>query len=93
MLMGKDGCVRQLCGPGIAPILPGCAKKIHVKKEAPTSVGKKHKVVALQSIRVWRRKEVPSTMSSLACQEGGRGVEGRQDLKMKVKMKSGDMLI
>ena len=66
MHKGKDGRVRQLCGPGIAPVLSGRAKKIHVKKEAPTSVGKKNKVAALQTICVWRRKEAPSTMSSSA---------------------------
>jgi hypothetical protein len=31
MHKGKDGHVRQLCGPGIVPILQGRIKKVHVQ--------------------------------------------------------------
>ena len=78
MHKGKDGRVRQLCGPGIT-ILQGRAKKIHVRQRAPSSIEKK--VVAPRSKLMWRRKEAPSVVSSQAGREGGCGVVGKQDLK------------
>jgi hypothetical protein len=82
MHKGTDGRVRHLCGPGIAPILQGHKKKIHVQRQRAPSRVEKKKVLAPQSKLVWRRKEVPSSMSSPASREGGGGVVGRQDLKM-----------
>jgi hypothetical protein len=43
----------------------------------------KKKVEAPKYKLIWQRKEVQlaRAVSSRACQEGGRGVEGRQDLK------------
>jgi hypothetical protein len=83
MHIGKDGYVRQLCGPGITHFLPGRAKQVHVQqRKVPARVEKK-KVEAAKYKFIWRRKEVPPprTISSRAGQEGGRGVEGRQDMK------------
>jgi hypothetical protein len=78
MHKGKDGRVRQLCGPGI---LQGCTKKVHVQQQrVPARIVKK-KVVAPKSKFMWRRKEAPSAESSQAGREGGCGVEGKQDLK------------
>jgi hypothetical protein len=77
---GKDGRVRQLCGPGITT-LQGRAKQVHVQQQrAPSSVEKK-KVVAPKSKLMWRRKEASSVVSSHAGREGGCGVVGKQDLK------------
>ena len=56
MHKGKDGHVRQLCGPGIAPVVRGRAPKVRLRVcEAPISVVKKKKKkdVALQFARVW----------------------------------------
>ena len=80
---GKDGRVRQLCGPGITT-LQGRAKQIHVQRhEVPARVEKK-KMVAPRSKLMWRRKEVQlsKTVSGRAGQAGGCGEEGKQDLKM-----------
>ena len=77
MHKGKDGCVRQLCGPGIT-ILQGRAKKIHVPQTVPSRYEKK-KVVAPKSKLMWRRKEAPIAVSSQVGREGGCGVEGKQD--------------
>jgi hypothetical protein len=80
MHKGKDGRVRQLCGPGITHILQGRTKKVHVQQHrARLRVEKK--VVAPKSKLMWRRKEAPSAESSQASREGGCGVVGRQDLK------------
>ena len=54
MHKGRDGRVRQLCGPGIT-ILQGRAKKIHVPQRAPSRIDKK-KVVAPKSKLMWRKK-------------------------------------
>jgi hypothetical protein len=81
---GKDGRVRQLCGPGITT-LQGRAQKVHVQQhKAPSRVEKKKKVEAPKYKFIWRRKEVrPSrAVSSRAGQEGGCGEVGKQDLKM-----------
>src|SRR3954468_18361936 len=65
MHKGKDGRVRQLCGPGITT-LQGRPKKVHVPQQrAPSSVEKK-KVVAPKSKLIWRRKEAHSVVSSQA---------------------------
>ena len=81
MHKGKDGHVRQLCGPGITHLLQGSAKQVHVQKQrAPAKVDKK-KVVAPMPRRVWRRKS-PTTEPSRVDQEGGCGVVGTRDLKM-----------
>jgi hypothetical protein len=77
---GKDGRVRQLCGPGITT-LQGRAKKVHVQlQRAPSRVEKK-KVVTPKCKLMWRRKEASSDVSSQASQAGGCGVVGKQDLK------------
>jgi hypothetical protein len=63
--IGKDGCVRQLCGPGITT-LQGRAKKVHVQPQgAPSRVAKK-KVVTPTNKFIWRREEVqpPKAVSS-----------------------------
>ena len=81
---GRDGRVRQLCGPGITHILQGRAKRVHVQqKKIPAKVEKK-KMVAPRSKLMWRRKEVQlsKTVSGRAGQAGGCGEEGKQDLKM-----------
>jgi hypothetical protein len=81
---GKDGRVRQLCGPGITHLLLGRAKQVHVQpRKVPTRVEKK-KVEAPKYKFIWQRKGVqpPRAVSSRAGQEGGCGVEGNQDLKM-----------
>jgi hypothetical protein len=79
---GKDGRVRQLCGPGITT-LQGRAKKVHVQSQRAPSRVEKKKVVTLKNKFIWRRKEVqpPRAVSSRAGQEGGCGEEGKQDLK------------
>jgi hypothetical protein len=79
---GKDGRVRQLCGPGITT-LQGRAKQVHVQqRKVPARIEKK-KVEAPKYKFIWRRKEVqpPRVVSSGAGQEGGCGEEGKQDLK------------
>jgi hypothetical protein len=71
---GKDGHVRQLCGPCITPLLSGRANKVHVQqRKVPAKVNKK-KVEAPKYKLIWRRKEVqpPRVVSSRAGQEGGR---------------------
>jgi hypothetical protein len=83
MHISKDGHVRQLCGPSITHLLPGHARKVHVQqRKVPARVEKK-KVEVPKYKFIWRRKEVrpPRAVSSQAGQEGGCGVEGRQDLK------------
>jgi hypothetical protein len=83
MHIGKDGHVRQLCGPGITHILRGCAKQVHVQqRKVPARIEKK-KVEAPKYKFIWRRKKVqpPRLVSSRVGWEGGRGVEGMQDLK------------
>jgi hypothetical protein len=84
MHKGKDGHVRQLCGPGITHLLPGRAKQVHVKQRKVPVRFEKKKVEAPKYKFIWRRKEVqpPMAVSSRAGQEGRHGVEGRQDLKM-----------
>jgi hypothetical protein len=79
---GKDGRVRQLCGPGIT-ILQGRAKKVHVQQRKVAERIEKKKVEAPPYKFIWRRKEVqpPKAVSSRAGQEGGCGEEGKQDLK------------
>ena len=58
MHTGRDGRVRQLCGPGIT-ILQGRAKQVHVQRyKCPARVEKKKKMVAPTTKLVWRRKEV-----------------------------------
>jgi hypothetical protein len=82
MHKGKD--VHQLCGPGITHLLLGRGKQVHVQpRKVPASLEKK-KVEAPKYKFIWRKKEVqpPRDVSSRAGQEGGHGVEGRQDLKM-----------
>ena len=64
MHTGKDGRVRQLCGPGITHILQGRAKQVHVQQyKVPAKVYKKKKMVAPMPRRVWRRK-APTAESS-----------------------------
>jgi hypothetical protein len=68
---GKDGHVRQLCGPGITT-LQGRAKQVHVQqRKVPARIEKK-KVEAHKYKFIWRRKEVqpPRAVSSRAGQEG-----------------------
>jgi hypothetical protein len=79
---GKDGRVCQLCGLGITT-LQGCAQKVHVQQQRAPSRVEKKKMVAPKYKFIWQRKEVQSPMavSSREGQEGGCGVEGKQDLK------------
>jgi hypothetical protein len=81
--IGKDGRVRQLCGPGITT-LQCHAKRVHVQQCKVPSRVEKEKVVTPKYMFIWRRKEVqpPRAVSSRAGQEGGCGEEGKQDLKM-----------
>jgi hypothetical protein len=84
MHKGKDGHVCQLCGLDITPLLQGHAKQVHVQQcKVPTRVDKK-KVEVPKYKFIWRRKELqpPRVVSSRAGQEGGCGVEGKQDLKV-----------
>jgi hypothetical protein len=72
--IGKDGCVRQLCGPGITT-LQGRAKQVHVQqRKVPARIEKK-KVEAPRYKFIWRIKEVqpPRAVLSRAGQEGGCG--------------------
>jgi hypothetical protein len=80
--IGKDGRVRQLCGPGITT-LQGHAKQVHVQQRKVLARIEKKKVEAPKYKFIWRRKEVqpPRAISSQAGQEGGCGEEGKQDLK------------
>jgi hypothetical protein len=58
-------------------------KQVHVQQgKVPTRV-EKNKVEAPKYKFIWRRKGVqpPRAVSSRVGQEGGHGVEGRQDLK------------
>jgi hypothetical protein len=79
---GKDGRVRQLCGPGITT-LQGHAKQVRVQQHKVPARFEKKKVEAPKYKFIWRRKEVqpPRVVSSQAGQEGGCGEEGKQDLK------------
>jgi hypothetical protein len=80
---GKDGHVRQLCGPDITHFLSGRVMQVHVQqRKVPARVETK-KVEAPKYKFIWRRKEVqlPRAVSSRAGQEGGCGEEGKQDLK------------
>jgi hypothetical protein len=79
---GKDGRVRQLCGPCIST-LQGRAKQVHVQQRKVLARIEKKKVEAPKHKFIWRRKEVqpPRAVSSRAGQEGGCGEEGKQDLK------------
>jgi hypothetical protein len=73
---GKDGRVRQLCGPGITT-LQGRAKQVHVQQhKVPVRIEKK-KVEAPKYKFIWQRKEVqpPRAVSSRAGQGGGCGEE------------------
>jgi hypothetical protein len=83
MHKGKDGHVRQLCGPGITPLLRGHAKQVHIQQRKVSTRVEKKKVEAPKYKFIWQRKEVqpPRAVSSRAGQEGGHGVEGRKDLK------------
>jgi hypothetical protein len=79
---GKDGRVRQLCGPGITT-LQVRAKQVHVQqRKVPARIEKK-KVETPKYKFIWQRKEVqpPRAVSSRAGQAGGCGEEGKQDLK------------
>ena len=81
MHTGRDGRVRQLCGPGITHILQGRAKQFHVQQwTVPARVQKKQKVAPMPR-RVWKKKEAHTAVPSRVDQEGGCGVVGRQDLK------------
>jgi hypothetical protein len=83
MHIGKDGRVCELCGPCISHLLLALAKQVHVQqRKVPARVEVK-KVDAPKYKFIWQRKEVqpPTAISSRAGQEGGRGVEGIQDLK------------
>ena len=82
MHTGRDGHVRQLCGPGITHLLLGRAKQVHVQQHKVPARVHKTKVMAPISRRVWRRKEAPTAVPSRAGQVGGCGVVGRRDLKM-----------
>jgi hypothetical protein len=83
MHKGKDGHVRQLCGPGITHLLLGHGKHVHVQQCKVLARVEDKKVKVPKYKFIWQRKEVqpPRDVSSRACQEGGRGEEGRQDLK------------
>ena len=80
MHKGKDGCVRQLCGLGIAPILQGCTNKFHIQGQRAPSTVEKKKLLAPTSKLMWRRKEVPHAVTCTTSREGGGGVAGQQDL-------------
>jgi hypothetical protein len=61
----------------------GRAKQVHVQQRKVLGRVEKKKVEVPKYKFIWRRKEVqpPMAISSRVGQEGGRGVEGRQDLK------------
>jgi hypothetical protein len=61
--------------------LQGHAKKVHVQLQRAPSRVEKNKVVMPKCKLMWRRKEASSAVSSQACQAGGFGVVGKQDLK------------
>jgi hypothetical protein len=63
--IGKDGHVRQLCGPGITT-LQGCSKKVHVQPQRAPSRVEKKKVVTPKYKFIWQRKEMqpPKVISS-----------------------------
>jgi hypothetical protein len=86
MHKGKDGHVHQLCGLSITHLLPSRAKQVHVQQCKVAARVEKKKVEVPKYKFIWQRKEVqpPRVVSSRAGQEGGRGVEGRQDLKTSV---------
>jgi hypothetical protein len=81
--IGKDGRVRQLCGPGITTLQVRAKKVLVQQRKVPARIEKK-KVEAPPYKFIWQRKEVqpPRAVSSRAGQEGGCGEEGKQDLKM-----------
>jgi hypothetical protein len=83
MHKGKDGHVRHLCGLGITHLLLDRAKRVHVQQRKVPARFEKKKVEAPKYKFIWQRKEVqpPRAVSRRAGQEGGHGVEGRQDLK------------
>jgi hypothetical protein len=83
MHTGKDGRVRELCGPCISHLLLALAKQVHVQQRKVPAIVEVKKVDATNYKFIWQRKEVqpPTAISSRAGQEGGCGVEGRQDLK------------
>jgi hypothetical protein len=56
MHKGKDGHVRQLCGPGITHLLPGRVKQVHVQQRRVPSRVEKKKVDAPKYKFIWRRK-------------------------------------
>jgi hypothetical protein len=55
--IGKDGRVRQLCGPSITT-LQGRAKQVHVQQRKVLARIEKKKVEAPKYKFIWRRKEV-----------------------------------
>ena len=64
MHKGRDGRVRQLCGPGIT-ILQEHTKNVHVQRyKIPARREKKREMVAPKSKLVWRRKEVQASMKT-----------------------------
>jgi hypothetical protein len=65
--LGKDGRVRQLCGPCITT-LQGHAKKVHVQPQRAPSRVEKKKVVTPKCKLMWQRKEASIVVSSQACQ-------------------------
>jgi hypothetical protein len=85
MHKGNDGRVRQLCSPGIAPILKGRRKKVHVQQQMAPSRVEKKMVVVPKSKLILRRNMVPNAMLSQASQEGGGGVVGWLELKMSTR--------
>jgi hypothetical protein len=84
MHKGKDGHVCQLCVPDITHLLSGHAKQVHVLQRKVAATVEKKKVEAPKYKLIWHRKEVqpPRAVSSRASQEGGRGVDGKQDFKI-----------
>jgi hypothetical protein len=54
----KDGCVCQLCGPGITHLLLGRAKQVHVQQHKVLARVEKKKVESPKNKFIWRRKEV-----------------------------------
>jgi hypothetical protein len=77
MHTGKDGRVRQLCGPGLTHLLLGRAKQVRVQQhKVPARVEKKKVDVPKYKI-IWRRKEVQPPRAIKSSRPRGRTWCGR----------------
>jgi hypothetical protein len=62
MHKGKDGHIRQLCGPDITHLLSGRAKQVHVQQRKVLARVEKKKVEAPKYKLIWQIKEVQPPM-------------------------------